>query len=358
MHGNKRLMILVINPGSTSTKIAIYQNEVAICERTSHHTFEELKSLSKDGLIEMLYDLVQAFIIEAEIPLEKISAIAARGGVVGNLDCGAYLIDKAYVEATYNSPAPHPANNAAIVAYRIAQKIGINAYVYDAVCGCGNPEEVFTLTGLPDIKKEFYTHVLNSRAVSIQQAQSDGKEICDATYIVAHLGGGITVNLVHKGRILDFVGDDEGAFSPERAGGLPCRSLVKLCYSGKYSEDQLQKKMKGGGGLQGYLGTNDLRVVEEMIEKGDEKALTCVMAMAMQVGKDIGSLSTVVSGKVDGILLTGGLANSKRFTDLIVEATSFIAPIHILPGTFEMKALASGILRVIRGVEEVNIFSK
>lgn len=350
--------ILVINPGSTSTKIALYENEREIDSRTLQHSAEELSKCREiNDQMELRRQAVLNYLEQMNVPVGSLSAIAARGGVIGKLNCGAYLIDENLVKASLDSPAPHVANIAPVIAYELAKTAGINAYIYDAVCGCGEPQEIFTITGMPEIRKPFLTHVLNSRAVAIKQAKADGKDLKDTTYIVAHLGGGITVNLIHKGEILDIVGDDEGAFSPERAGGLPCRALVRLCFSGKYSEKEIQKKMKGQGGLLAYLGTNDLREVEEMILKGDKNAEVCYQTMAMQIAKDIGALSTVTEGKVDKIILTGGMAISERFTDLITRRTSFIAPVSVIPGTCEMEALASGIYRVLTGKEEANRFT-
>lgn len=351
-------LILVINPGSTSTKIAIFENEREIDSQTLQHSPEELGRCKEiNDQFELRKQAVLQYLKQIEMPVGLLSAIAARGGVIGKLNCGAYLIDEPLVKASINSPAPHAANIAPVIAHELAQMAGIKAYIYDPVCGCGNPQELFTITGMPQIEKTFLTHVLNSRAVAIQQADADKRELTETTYIVAHLGGGITVNLIHKGEILDIIGDDEGAFSPERSGGLPCRSLVKLCYSGQYSEKEIYRKMKGQGGLQAYLGTNDLVEVEEMISKGNIKAEIYYKAMAMQVAKDIGALSTVTGGLIDKIILTGGLAYSERFTNLIIERVKFIAPVSIIPGTCEMQALASGIYRVLTGKEKANKFT-
>lgn len=349
--------ILVINPGSTSTKIALYENEQETDSRTLLHSPEELSECREiNDQLDLRRQAVLDYLKQMGKPVESLSAIAARGGVIGKLNSGAYLIDEPLVKASINSPAPHAANIAPVIAYELAKMAGINAYIYDAVCGCGNPQELFTITGMPEIEKPFLTHVLNSRAVAIQQAKADGKDLKDTTYIVAHLGGGITVNLIHKGEIFDIIGDDEGTFSPERSGGLPCRALVKLCCSGKYSEKEIQRKMKGQGGLLAYLGTNDLREVEDMISKGDKKAEVCYQAMAMQIAKDIGALSTVTEGIVDKIILTGGLAYSETFTALIIKRIKFIAPVSVFPGTCEMQALASGVYRVLNGEEKANRF--
>ena len=345
-------LILVINPGSTSTKVAIYRKQEELDVRTLEHSPEQLRQCeSINDQLGFREAAVREYLGSLGISPDSLSAIAARGGVVGQLESGAYLIDEALVEASRNSAAPHAANLAAIIAYDLARQAGINAYIYDAVCGCGVPDDIFTITGLPEIKKPFLTHVLNSRAVAIQQAGLSGRKLSETTYVVVHMGGGITVNLLVGGRIMEFVGDDEGTFSPERAGGVPCRALVKLCYSGRYTEKEMQKRLKGQGGMLAYLGTNSLLEVEQMIRDGNNQAKLIYDAMAMQIVKDIGSLCTVVSGRIDGIILTGGLAHSEAFTGLIISRVSFLAPVVVLPGTQEMKALAWGINRVLNHEE-------
>jgi butyrate kinase len=349
-------LILVINPGSTSTKVAIYKDKMEMDTRTLQHSPRELERYPevKDQL-DFRRDAVEAYLKDLNIPLTALSAIAARGGAVGKLNCGAYQVDRTFVEACRKPLAPHVSNLAAIIAYELACEAGIHAYIYDAVCGCGNPEELYTLSGIPEIERPFFTHVLNSRAVCIEQAERDHKKLSETTYIVTHMGGGITTNLIHKGRILDIVADDEGTFTPERSGGVPCRELVKLCYSGKYTEKEMQARLKGKGGMQAYLGTNDLQAVEEMITKGDRKAELVYQAMAMQIGKDIGSLCTVAEGRVDKIILTGGMAYSKSLTALIQRKVSFLAPVSVFTGSHEMQALGWGILRVMNGEEEAQV---
>lgn len=353
----KENLILVINPGSTSTKVALYRNKQELNERTLYHTTEQLNCCdSMNDQLEFRRDAVYKYLDEQKTPLDSLAAIASRGGVIGQIESGAYLVDQSLVDASKNSVAPHASNLAAVIAYELAQKAGINAYIYDAVCGCGVPDELYTITGLPEIKKSFLTHVLNSRAVAIKQANQSGRKLSETTYLVAHMGGGITTNLLVGGKIKDFVGDDEGAFSPERAGGIPCRKLVKLCCSGKYTEKEIQQKLKGRGGMLAYLGTNDLRDIERLIHAKDANAQLIYQAMAMQIAKDIGALCTVVAGNVDGIILTGGLAYSQSFVDMIMERTSFLAPVIVIPGTCEMEALAWGIHRVLVGEESASKF--
>ena len=364
-------LILVINPGSTSTKVAIYEGDKELDALELKHSAKELAQFhSINDQMEFRKAAVLGYLSDKHIDAGELSAIACRGGVVGQLESGAYLVDKSFAEASLNSPAPHPANLSPVIGYEIAREVNersgaaddstkaLKAYVYDAVCGCGRPTRVFTITGIAEIEKPFLTHVLNSRAVSIEQARRDGVMLHDTTYIVTHLGGGITTNLIKAGKVMDFVGDDEGGLSPERSGGLPVRPLVKLCYSGKFDEKEMQKKLKGEGGLMAYLGTNDLREVERRMDQGDETARLVFDAMVLQIAKDIGSLATVVCGKVDKIILTGGMAYSKAFTGELKERVGFLAPVSIIPGTFEMEALAHGVLRVLHGEEQARVLEK
>ena len=348
--------ILVINPGSTSTKVAIYDGEKEVNTCSIDHSAEELKDFKEiNDQLEFRKAAVLSYLKEQNLDLKDLAAIAARGGIVGQLDSGAYLVDGAFAEASRNSTVPHPANLSPIIAYELAEQAGtgIHGYVYDAVCGCGVPDPIFTYTGVPEIKKPFLTHVLNSRAVSIEQARRDGVKLEDATYIVCHLGGGVTSNLIKGGKVLDFVGDDQGGFSPERSGGVPCRELVKFCFRSGLTEKEVQKKLKGEGGLIAYLGVNDLRAAEQLAET-DEEARVVIDAMILQLSKDIGALGPVVCGKVDKIILTGGMAHSAYLTSEMKKRVAFIAPVEVIPGTFEMEALAKGIHRVITGQEEAH----
>lgn len=351
----KNPIILVINPGSTSTKVALYQEGKLQHERTIDHDMDVLAAFKTiNDQLPYREQLIRDYLAEIKVQPQDLSAIASRGGVVGELESGAYRIDAKFAEASYNSPAPHPANLAPIIAYRIASDAGIPAFAYDLVCGCGKPDPVYTFSGIPQIKRPFLTHVLNSRAVCIAYAQASGQKLEESSYIVAHMGGGITTNLIVNGKIKDIVGDDEGTFSPERSGGVPCRKLVNLCYSGEYSKQELQKLLKGKGGLLAYLGTNDLRTAEQMAGSGDMNAAVVLEAMALQLSKDIASLSAVTCGHVDAVILTGGMAYSKWLTNEISRRVSHIAPVSVIPGTFEMIALAQGVERVLCGQENAH----
>jgi butyrate kinase len=204
---------------------------------------------------------------------------------------------------------------------------------------------------MPDIPRTSSSHVLNTRAMAIKAANNRGMKYEEMNIIVAHLGGGISINVHEKGRIIDLVSDDEGPFSPERAGRVPCRDLINLCYSGKFDKKTMQRKLRGNGGLRAYLNTIDARDVEQMIAEGNEEAKLVYEAMAYQIAKGIGELATVIEGNVDTIILTGGIAYSKMLTDWIVKRVKFIAPVEILAGENEMESLAFGALRVLRGEE-------
>jgi len=212
--------------------------------------------------------------------------------------------------------------------------------------------DISRISGMPDIPRKSASHVLNTRAMAIKYAKSIGKSYEELNTIVAHLGGGISINIHHKGQIIDLVSDDEGPFSPERAGRVPCRELINLCYSGKFDKKTMQRKLRGSGGLKAYLNTVDAREVESMIKEGNEYAKLIYEAMAYQIAKGIGELATVVEGKVDVIILTGGIAHSEMLTSWIKNRVSFISHVEIMPGENEMEALAFGALRVLRGEEK------
>ncbi len=357
----KKELILVINPGSTSTKVALFQGQKQINSLSLDHSSSELAKFTDiNDQLSFRKEAITEYLKSQGVELKDLSAIAARAGIIGQLDSGAYVVNEDFVQASKNTSSPHPSSLSPIIGYELAQEAGtgIKAYIYDAVCGCGEPDKMITISGIPEIERPFVTHVLNSRAVSIEQSKRDGLNLEDTTYIVCHLGGGVTSNLIKAGKVMDIVGDDEGALSPERSGGVPIRELVKLCYSGKYTEKEMLIKLRGKGGLVAYLGVNDLRDAEKMIKDGDKNAELVVLAMALQLSKDIASLAPVVNGKVDKIILTGGMAYSDLLTEAITKRVSFIAPVSRIPGTFEMEALALGILRVLRNEEEYKVFKK
>ncbi len=345
--------ILAINPGSTSTKIAIYENQQEKFSEELTHPNEEIAKYEKIvDQYEMRKDAVLAFLEKNQFELTLLTAIVGRGGLLPPVKSGAYRVNDAMVERLRTNPiAEHASNLGAIIAYAIAKPLNIPAFIYDSVA-VDELQDIARLSGSPELPRRSLIHALNMRAAAIKTAQKLGKAYRDCTIIVAHLGGGITISLHKDGKMIDIVSDDEGPFSPERTGRVPCMALAKLCYSGRYDARGMLKHLRGKGGLVAYMGTNDAYKVRLMAEDGDEEANFYNNAMSYQIAKGIGELATVVKGKVDRIVLTGGLARSPLTTDFVTEHVEFIAPVEVLPGENELESLSHGILRVLRGEED------
>ncbi len=350
--------ILVINTGSTSTKVAVYEGEEQVLDENVMHSAEELKNCRT--LVDQ-YPIRLAAIREClkehDIATTNFSAIAARGGTFGYAKGGAYLVEEKLLDACRHPVTNHMSNLSAIIAHDFAAESSCNAYIYDAVC-VNEVEDIARVTGLADVKRRPFSHVLNTRATARDVAEKLGGKYEDLNLIVAHMGGGISINLHSHGRIIDVCSDDEGPMSPERAGKMNGKSYVDLCYSGKYTKEEMMRQIKGRGGLVSHLGTSSMIDVEKMIADGDEHADFIVSAMAYQIAKEIAALSTVVCGEVDEIILTGGCAYSKILTDRISERVKFIAPVTVVPGAKEMKALQEGITRVLDGKENYHIYGE
>lgn len=351
--------ILAINPGSTSTKIAIYEDEKELFTTTLNHPVEEIEKYDTiQDQFEMRRDVVLNFLKEKGFDIKELSAVVGRGGMLPPVKTGAYEVNELMLKTLREKPyMEHASNLGASIAYEIAKAAGVKAYIYDSV-RADEMTDIARISGMPDIPRMSTSHVLNTRAMAIKVAKKYGKRYDEMNFVVAHLGGGISLNVHEKGRIVDIISDDEGAFSPEGAGRVPCRLLIELCYSGKYDKKTMLKNLRGNGGLKAYLGTTDAREVEKMIENGDEKAKTVYEALAYQVAKNIGELATVVEGKVDAIILTGGIAHSKMLTSWIKKRVEFIAPVEVMAGENEMESLAYGILRVLRGEEKSRIYTE
>lgn len=344
--------LLAINPGSTSTKISLYEDETEVFTKKLDHPLEEIEKFENvEDQLHMRADLVMSTLKENNFDIKKLSAVVARGGMLPPVKSGAYIINDLMIDRVVNRPVmEHASNLAAPIAYDIAQQVGIPSYIYDSVMADELPD-VARISGMPDLPRTSSSHVLNTRAMAIKAAKERGKKYEDMNIIVAHLGGGISINVHEKGRIVDIVSDDEGPFSPERAGRVPCRELINLCYSGKFDKKTMQRKLRGNGGIRAYLNTIDVREVEAMIAEGNKEANLIYEAMIYQIAKGIGELATVLEGNVDVIILTGGIAYSKMLTSLIEKRVKFIAPVEVLAGENEMEALAFGALRVLRGEE-------
>lgn len=347
--------LLVINPGSTSTKIAVFENEKSIFEETLRHSTEEISKYDKIyDQYEFRMNIILDVLDKNGIDINTLDCIVGRGGLFRPIESGTYKVNEKMLEdAKVGVQGEHASNLGAIIANEIAKKIDIPAYIVDPTV-VDEMEDVARISGMPEIKRRSIVHALNQKAVARRYAKSIGKKYEDLNLIVAHLGGGISVSPHKKGRMVDVNNalEGEGAFSPERSGGLPVGDLVDLCYSGKYTYKEMKKKIKGKGGLVSYLGTNDGREVDKMIEKGDKNAELVYKAMAYQVAKEIGEMATVLHGDVDAIILTGGIAYDKMFTKWVEDSVKFIAEVVIYPGEDELMALNEGGLRVLRGEEE------
>ncbi|SEN21589.1 butyrate kinase [Lihuaxuella thermophila] len=353
------IRVLAINPGSTSTKIGVYDDEKPILEETLRH---DPKQLAKYTDLFDQYPFRKQVILDTldreGINLTRLNAVVARGGLLRPIPGGTYRVNEAMIrDLRAGENGVHASNLGAIIAQEIAEQLHIPAFIVDPVV-VDELQPVARISGIPEIERKSIFHALNQKAVARRIAKQNGTSYEKVNYIVAHMGGGITVGAHHHGRVIDVNNGlhGEGPFSPERAGTIPIGDLVALSYSGKYFASEIMRMLVGRGGLMGYLGTSDAREVEKMIAGGDEKAKLVYEAMAYQVAKEIGACSAVLSGKVDGIILTGGLAYGEMFTNMIKERISWIAPVYIVPGENELQALVEGALRVIRGEEEARTY--
>ncbi|WP_195941096.1 butyrate kinase [Romboutsia sp. 1001713B170131_170501_G6] len=352
---NRVFKILTINPGSTSTKIAVFDNEDLVFEKTLRHSSEEIGKYDKiSDQFEFRKTVIEDALTEGGIKTSDLDAVVGRGGLLKPIEGGTYVVNEAMIDdLRVGVLGEHASNLGGIIAKEIGDAVNIPSYIVDPVV-VDEMDDVARVSGIEDIDRKSIFHALNQKATARRAAKELEKEYFDCNFIVAHMGGGISVGAHEKGRVIDVANalDGEGPFSPERSGGLPVGDLVKMCFSGKYTQDEIKKKIKGNGGLVGYLNTNDGREVESRIEAGDEKAKLVYEAMAYQVSKEIGSCASVLKGNVDAILLTGGIAYSKMFTGMIEERVNFISDVKIYPGEDEMIALAQGGLRVLNKEEE------
>ena len=354
----ERKYVLVINPGSTSTKVALYDQEFEVKSNKLEHSQDELaKYNSVLDQYEYRLNLINNWLKKENIQTSSLKAVVGRGGLLRPIPGGTYLVtDKMLEDLRLGIGGEHAANLGGILARGIADKENINSYIVDPV-SVDEFEEVARISGLNLIERKSLIHALNIKAVSHRRAEELNKDLDELNLIVAHLGGGISVAPLEKGRMIDVNNASEmGPFSPERTGSLPVGDLIRMCYSGKYSYEDMKKKIKGKGGLMSYLGTIDAREVEKRIEAGDEYAKIVYDAMIYQIGKEIGAAATVLKGEVDDIILTGGLAYSNYIVEKVKEMVSFIGPIVVYPGEDEMGALNKGVLRVIKGEEKAKIY--
>ena len=354
------MQILAINPGSTSTKIAVYEDEKPILLRTIRHSAEELKKF-EDVIFEFPFrkQLVMDELNRNDIPLQ-FDAVIGRGGLVKPIAGGTYEINQTMLDDTHSGIAMHnhACNLGCLIAYDIAKEIpGCRSFIADP----GVVDELndyARISGSPLMNRICIWHALNQRAIAKRFAREIGRHYNDMNLIICHLGGGISVAAHDHGRAVDANNalDGEGPFSPERAGSLPAADLIRLCFSGKYTEAQLLKRVAGQAGITAHLGSNDMRVIEKRIAEGDEHAKLIVDAMIYHVAKNIVAEGAVLCGNIDAILLTGGLARSEYIITNLRRRIDFLAPVYCYPGEDEMAALAMNALDVLRGRQEAKVY--
>ena len=355
----KKTDILVINPGSTTTKLGVFRGLEPLFEETVTHDPDKLLAYGTIGAqLPYRARLIKELLAEKNYDMGCLKAVVGRGGMVIGLKGGGYRVNPALCEAMKSPDNPqHASSLGALISYDIAEQLGIPSFIYDSTMGC-ELSKVAKVSGFADLERYGCYHVLNSRAQAMNYAQSIGKKYEDLNMIVCHMGGGISASAHKGGRIIDGVSYDDGPMSPERTGGIPLLLWTNLCFSGKYTKEELDKIICGKGGLYSYLGVTDCREVEKMIDAGDSKAAEVYEAMAYQVAKGIAQTAVALNGEVDAVILTGGAAYSKRLTGMIKDYAGFIGEFVIMPGEDELLALAKGADRIIEGKEAANIYGE
>ncbi len=346
---------LIINPGSTSTKIGVFEDETLLFEETLRHSTEEISQYAsivdqKDFRKKIITNLLES----KNFDLKSLDVVVGRGGMLKPIPGGTYAVtDELLADLKVGVQGQHASNLGGILAREIGDSIGVPSYIVDPVV-VDELMPVARYSGVPELPRVSIFHALNQKAVAKRYAKEQGVSYESLNLIVVHMGGGVSVGAHEKGRVIDVFNalDGDGAFSPERAGGVPSGALIKMCFSGKYSEKEVYSKIVGKGGFNAYLGTNDMRNVTKMAAE-DPKAAEIKGAFLLQVAKDIGSMACVLKGKVDQIIVTGGIAYGADVVAALKESAEWIAPFTVYPGEDELLALAQGALRVMNGEEEV-----
>ncbi len=352
--------VLVLNPGTTSTKLGIFTRAGEEMSRNLHHGDDEIERFRGRPMLDRLdyrAGLIEAALVEAGFgPKGKTAgpwaAVGGRGGLLPPMECGTYLVDEEMVEELRRARrGEHASNLGAVLALRFARAAGVNAYIVDPVT-VDEWQDCARLSGSPLAKRSCIGHALNTKAVARRHARGLGRRYEEMRLIVVHMGSGITVSAHCGGRMIDSNSIEEGPFGPDRTGSLPVRALIKLCFSGRMTEGELDRQVFGDGGLFAYLGTRDLKEVERRIDAGDAEAAAVIEAMVYQIGKEAGAMAAVLEGKVDAMLVTGGMAHSERLVGKLRGRVDWIAPVAVYPGEDELRALAEGVFRVLDGEEE------
>lgn len=347
-------VVPVINPGSTSTKIAIWSREEALYEANIKHPHDELAKFDKvTEQFELRFTAIKQAFDDAGLSDHNVVAVAGRGAPLKPLEGGSYSINQVMLDDLHSCKyANHASNLGAIIGSKLADKYGVKAFIVDPIT-IDNFIPEARISGVPEIVRKCRSHALNIKANAREVAASTGKTMETSDFIVVHMGGGISVCALHKGLVID-VNDallGMGPFSPDRAGAVPIGGLVNLCYSGEFTEKELTTKLSRESGLKAYLGTSDLIEVEERIRNGDTNAEGTFKAMAYQIAKEIGAMSAVLKGSIDGVILTGGMANSRMLLDEIEQYIGHLGEVFERPGELEVQALAEGVFRVVDGKE-------
>lgn len=357
----KNRLILAINPGSTSTKFALFEEEKVVFEKTLNHSIEELSVFGKitDQFV-FRKELIMKELAEQKVDINRIAAVVGRGGLVKPIESGIYEVNERMKEdLRIGIAGQHASNLGGLIADDIASSLPAGkAYIVDPVV-VDELEPVARISGHPDIHRISIFHALNQKAVARLFAAKRGKKYEEMNLVIAHLGGGISVGAHQKGRVIDVNNalDGDGPFSPERSGGLPSGKLAELCFSGKYTYTQVKSMITGKGGIVAYLGTNNFREVSGMAEEGNEKAILIRDALAYQVGKEIGSMAAVLKGKVDAIILTGGMAHQDFLVQKLRGMVEFIAEVVVYPGEDEIRSLAFNGLLALDGKIKIKIYA-
>jgi butyrate kinase len=339
------MKILAIDPGSTSTKLGLFDDDKPIYKETLSHNVEELSRFSSSfEQKDFRMQAVLEFLGKNNVDLKTIDAVIGRGGIIKPLQAGTYTVNETMLEDLKNSSYDHPSNIGAVIAFGIAGQIGVPAYIADPVC-VDEFEDIARISGLKEIERPALSHVLNTRATLFKYAEEVHKGISEMNVVIGHLGGGISITAIKKGKMVDV------------SGALPTARLIKFCLRSGMSEKQLLDYVTKKGGLASYLGVNDLRKVTEMIDSGNTDAKLVFDAMCYQIAKEIGAMATVLKGSAEAILLTGGMAFDKTLVSEVSERVAWIAPVKIYPGEEELEALAGAALRVLRGEEQAKEYA-
>lgn len=347
--------LLVINPGSTSTKVGVYEDEKKVLEKNIIHSSEDLKGYkSICDQLDFRKNLILKSLEEVNIDVNSLSSVVGRGGLLKPIESGTYFVNDIMEEdLKIGSRGEHASNLGGIIAKGISEMIGVKAFVVDPIV-VDELQDIARITGIPEIERVSIFHALNQKAIARRYAKERYSDYKDFNLIIVHMGGGVTIGAHKNGKVIDVNNGlyGEGPLTPERSGAIPALSLVDLCFSRKYSKEEINNMIVGKGGAVAHLKTNNFKAVEDLAKEGNEDAKTIIDAFVYQVAKEIGAYSTVLNGEVDSIILTGGIAYSTYITKGIEEKVKFISEVLVYPGEDELLALAEGALRVLRGEEE------